>query len=68
VTAAGTKARATAVEQRHTPDEAAALMRVNKETILRAIRAGDLKAKKQGRGYRIKGSDLEHWYDGWEDA
>jgi excisionase family DNA binding protein len=52
-----------AVEQRYTPADAAALMSVNKETILRAIRAGDLRATPLGRGYRIKGSDLERWFD-----
>jgi excisionase family DNA binding protein len=56
------------VEQRYTPADAAALMSVNKETILRAIRAGDLPAKRNGKSYRLKGSDLDHWYENLEDA
>jgi excisionase family DNA binding protein len=56
------------VEQRYTPADAAALMSVNKETILRAIRAGDLPAKRNGKSYRVKGSDLNHWYERLEDA
>lgn len=63
---APTKARP--IEQRYEPKDAADLMGVNKETILRAIRAGELPAKRFGKGYRIKGSDLEAWYDGLEDA
>jgi excisionase family DNA binding protein len=66
---AATKTRAAKpIEQRYTPDEAAALMSVNKETILRAIREGGLVAKRFGKGYRIKGSDLDSWYERLEDA
>lgn len=56
------------VEQRHTPEQAAALMQVSKDFILTAIRAGALPAKKVGKGYRIKGSDLDSWYETLEDA
>jgi excisionase family DNA binding protein len=41
---------------------------VNQETLLRDIRAGALPAKKLGRGYRIKASDLDAWFDSLPDA
>lgn len=63
-----TKTKAPTVEQRHTPEEAAALIRCSKDFILAAIRSGALPAKKLGKGYRIKGSDLDAWYDGLDDA
>jgi excisionase family DNA binding protein len=63
-----TKQRPAQVEQRHTPEQAAALMAVSKDFILTAIRAGALPAKKVGKGYRIKGSDLDSWYETLEDA
>jgi excisionase family DNA binding protein len=48
--------------------EAAELMSVNQETLLRAIRSDALPAKKLGRGYRIKASDLTAWFDSLPDA
>jgi excisionase family DNA binding protein len=41
---------------------------VNQETLLRAIRSDALPAKKLGRGYRIKASDLTAWFDSLPDA
>jgi excisionase family DNA binding protein len=38
-------------------------------TLIRAaIHSGALPAKKAGRSYRIKVTDLETWFDGLEDA
>jgi excisionase family DNA binding protein len=42
----------------YTTEEAAKILRVNKETVLRKIRLGDLKASRIGRSYRISKSEL----------
>lgn len=59
-------------EPAYTTDEAAAIKRVGRDTILRAIRSTDpdrhLRAKRVGKGYRIPASALEEWFDGLEDA
>ena len=52
----------------YTPTEAAQLMSMNKESILRAIRTGDLEAKRWGHGYRIKATALDDWFNGLESA
>ncbi len=41
-----------------TTDEAAALMRVSRKTVLRRIRSGQLPACRLGREYRIRADDL----------
>lgn len=45
----------------YTAEEAAEILRVNKETILRKIRAGNLKATRVGKGYRIPGNELHRF-------
>lgn len=58
-------------EQVYTLDEAARRKSVSKDTLRRAIHASEgntLAAKKIGRGYRVKASDLDAWYDRLEDA
>ena len=42
----------------YTAEEAAKILRVNKETVLRKIRLGHLKASRIGRSYRIPKSEL----------
>ena len=42
-----------------TPEQAAAYLQVNRETIYRYIREGKLVASRLGRGYRIPKSSLE---------
>lgn len=51
------------MQDRHeyTAEEAAEVLRINKETILRKIRAGDLKATRIGKGYRIPGDELQRF-------
>lgn len=53
-------------------EEAAAHMRLSQETIERAIRAQNLKAKKTGPNgggkYLIREADLDAWFDGRVDA
>ena len=36
--------------------------------LTRAIHAGDLRAKKVGRGFRIDARDLQKWFDSLPDA
>jgi excisionase family DNA binding protein len=58
-------------ERVYTTREAAELKRVSEKTITRAINATEgntLDAKRVGRGYRIKASDLDAWFDGLVDA
>lgn len=58
-------------ERAYTLDEAAALLSVSKDTLRRAIKATSgnvLPAKLVGRGYRIRASALETWWNGLEDA
>lgn len=55
-----------------TLDEAADRMRVSKDTIERAIRAQNLRAKKTGANgggkYLVRATDLDTWFDGLVDA
>lgn len=58
-------------EKAYTVNEAAEIKGVSPDTIKRAIRAAEgntLAAKMIGRGYRIKASDLDAWFDGLESA
>jgi len=58
-------------ERVYTTAEAAGIKAVSEKTITRAIKATEppyLQAKKVGRGYRIKASDLDAWFDSLEDA
>jgi excisionase family DNA binding protein len=47
-----------------TPAEAAQVMRVSEEDVLAAIEAGDLKARKLGKAYRISKEALEEFLSG----
>lgn len=47
-----------------TPKEVANLLKINKETVLRFIREGKIKAIKIGREYRVKESDYNQYVDG----
>lgn len=47
-----------------TPAEAAAFLRVSEEDVLAAIEAGDLKARKLGKAFRISKSSLEDFLKG----
>ncbi len=47
-----------------TPSEAAAILKVAEEDVVAAIEAGDLKAKKLGKAYRISKSSLEKFLNG----
>ena len=42
----------------YTADEAAEILQVNKETILRKIRVGELKASRLGKSYRIPKNEI----------
>lgn len=55
-------------EKAYSITEAAELKGVSPDTIRRAIRAGELAAKKVGRGYRASASAIESWWNGLEDA
>lgn len=55
-------------EAAYTLAEAAGLKRVSQDYIRRAIRAGALRAKLIGKGYRINASDLEAWWEALPDA
>lgn len=53
-------------ERAYTTQEAADMKSVSKDTILRAIRrteGNSLPATPLGRGYRIKASELDAWFD-----
>jgi len=52
----------------YSPQSAADAVDVSKSTIERAIKAGDLRAKKNGRRYLITSAALDAWLDGLEDA
>lgn len=43
----------------YTTEEAADVLRVNRETVLRKIRTGKLKAKRFGKSYRINKNELD---------
>jgi excisionase family DNA binding protein len=47
-----------------TPTEAAEVLRVSEEDVVAAIKAGDLKAKKLGKAYRISKGALEEFLKG----
>jgi excisionase family DNA binding protein len=47
-----------------TPGEAAGFLKVSEEDVLAAIKAGDLKAKKVGKAYRISKKALEDYLGG----
>ena len=51
-----------------TRDEAAAALRTSKDKIDRAIRTGELKAKRIGRDVRIPVEALREYRDGLPDA
>ena len=46
-----------------TVHEVAAIMRVSNMTVYRLIRAGELKAARVGRGYRIRESEVDAYLD-----
>ena len=46
-----------------TVHEVAAIMRVSNMTVYRLIRAGELKAARLGRGYRIRESEVDAYLD-----
>jgi excisionase family DNA binding protein len=43
----------------YTTKEAAIILKVDKETVLRKIRTGELKAKRLGKSYRINKNELD---------
>lgn len=47
----------------YTPQEAAALLKLNTQTVWKYIRAGQLRASRIGRVYRIRETDLEQLLD-----
>jgi excisionase family DNA binding protein len=47
----------------YTTDEAATMFKVSKRTILRAIKAGKLQAKKIGRGCRMTSDALRAYWE-----
>ena len=46
-----------------TVHEVAGIMRVSNMTVYRLIRAGDLRAARVGRGYRIRESEVDAYLD-----
>ncbi len=61
---AGKPGAAAAIPDVMTPSEAAEILRVSEEDVLEAIKAGDLKAKKIGKAYRISREALEAYLKG----
>jgi len=59
--AEGGAAQAAAVPDVMTPGEAAGYLKVSEEDVLAAIKAGDIKAKKIGKGYRISKKALDDY-------
>ena len=62
---------ARSAEQVYKLREAAAIKGVSVDTLRRAIKAtagNVLRAKQLGKGYGIKASDLDAWFDGLPDA
>jgi excisionase family DNA binding protein len=47
------------MEQEYTTEEVAARLRIHRLTVIRRIEAGVLPARKEGREWRIRASDLE---------
>ena len=58
---AASGAAADAIPEVMTPGEAAGVLKVSEEDVLSAIKAGDLKAKKLGKAYRISKDSLEEF-------
>lgn len=52
----------------HTLDAAAVLADVSRRTLERAIAKRELRAKKVGRGVRVRHGDLQAWIDALPDA
>lgn len=52
----------------YTPEQASAKTGIKPENLRRAIRAGELRAKKHGRFLLITDKALRTWLDGLEDA
>lgn len=46
----------------YSPAEVATMLGTHKETILRAIRAGELRAALLGKMYRITAAELDRWF------
>lgn len=46
-----------------TVQEVADAMRVSRMTVYRLIKAGEMPAIRVGRHFRIRGADLEHYFD-----
>ncbi len=61
---AGKPSAAAGIPDVMTPSEAAEILRVSEEDVVAAIEAGDLKAKKIGRAYRISREALEAYLKG----
>jgi len=59
--AEGGAAQGAAVPEVMTPGEAAGYLKVSEEDVLAAIKAGDIKAKKIGKGYRISKKALDDY-------
>ena len=59
--AEGGATQAAAVPDVMTPSEAAGYLKVSEEDVLAAIKAGDIKAKKIGKGYRISKKALDDY-------
>jgi excisionase family DNA binding protein len=57
-------AKTTAIPDVMTPAEAAAILKVAEEDVIAAIEAGDLKARKLGKAYRISKEALEEFLKG----
>lgn len=59
--AAAAGAAASAIPAVMTPSEAAKVLKVSEEDVIAAIEAGDLKAKKLGKAYRISKNSMEEF-------
>ncbi len=51
-----------------TIDEVATKLKYNRETVLRLIRRGQIKARKLGGQWRVKQDDLDTFINGGEDG
>jgi excisionase family DNA binding protein len=49
------------MEQEYTTEEVAARLRLHRLTVIKRIEEGLIKARKEGREWRIKSSDLEDY-------
>lgn len=50
-------------EKAYTFIEAAAIKSVSVDTIRRAYRSGALRAKRIGKGYRVRAGELDRWFN-----